>query len=210
MLLIKSTYITSPFLTNQIIMTDWFADLVLFENIYWIIAIVASGIFVVLIILTFIGGEVDDMGDVDAEIDADTGIGFQFLSFKNLIGFFTIFGWVGIACIEEGVSKPITVLISVACGLLMMFIMASVFYYLGKLNSSGSLQMKNAIHQVGEVYLTIGANRSSIGKVSVKVQGSLRELDAMTDENDNLEQNTIVTVSDITDNGILIVRKHNS
>ncbi|SDE43147.1 hypothetical protein [Ulvibacter litoralis] len=191
-------------------MAEWFADLIFFEKIYWLIAIVASGIFIVLLILTFIGGEVDDLGDVDAEIDADTGIGFQFLSFKNLVGFFTIFGWVGIACIDEGASRTITVLLSVVSGLLMMLVMASIFYYLGKLNSSGSLQMKNALHQVGEVYLTVGANKSTIGKISIKVQGGLRELDAMTNETEDLVQNTIVMVVDVTDNGILIVKKHHS
>lgn len=66
-------------------------------------------------------------GDVDVEIEGDTGIGFQFLSFKNLIGFLTIFGWSGIACIEGGLSKGLTVLISVICGLLMMLAMAGLF-----------------------------------------------------------------------------------
>ena len=58
--------------------------------------------------------------------------------------------------------------------------MATLFYYLGKLQSSGTLKLKNALNQVGEVYLTIGANRSKIGKVSITVQGTLRELEALT------------------------------
>src|SRR5690606_9324059 len=133
---------------------------------------------------------------------------FQFLSFKNLIGFFTIFGWTGIACLGEGFSKGLTIVISMVCGLLMMFIMASIFYYLGKLNSSGSLKIKNALNQVGEVYLTIGANRSRIGKVHIKIQGSVRELDALTDEAIDLHQGDIITVTEITGTGILIVNKH--
>lgn len=121
-------------------MNEWFAAFSTFEKIYWAITQIASGIFVVLMILTFLGGEFDDTGDVDSDIDGDAGIDFQFLSFKNLVGFFTIFGWTGIACINEGFSKGITILISIVCGLLMMAIMASVFYYLGKLNSSGTLK----------------------------------------------------------------------
>lgn len=191
-------------------MNEWFAAFETFEKVYWFIALIASGIFIVLMILTFLGGEFDDTGDVDADIDGDTGIDFQFLSFKNLIGFFTIFGWTGIASIQAGLSTGLVILISIVCGLLMMAIMASLFYYLGKLNSSGSLKMKNALNQVGEVYLTIGANRSRIGKVHINIQGGMRELEALTDETSDLHQGDIITVTEITGTGILIVNKHTS
>ncbi|GAB5474768.1 MAG: hypothetical protein Mars2KO_28670 [Maribacter sp.] len=188
-------------------MEEWFAALALFEKIYWGIALISSVIFVILLVMTLLGGDAEDFdgGDVDADIDGDTGIEFQFLSFKNLMGFFTIFGWSGIACLDSGLSTGLTVLISTICGLLMMFVMAALFYYLGKLQSSGTLRLKNALNQVGEVYLTIGANRASIGKVSVTVQGTLRELEALTDEDKDLVLGNVVRVKSITDNGILIV-----
>ncbi|MBT9187262.1 hypothetical protein [Zobellia russellii] len=187
-----------------------FEMMTLFEKIYWVTALVASVILIILLLLTFIGGEVDDIdGDVDADIDADTGIEFQFLSFKNLVGFFTLFGWSGIACLDAGMSKGITVLISLICGLLMMLAMASLFYYLGKLQSSGTLKLKNALNQIGEVYLTIGANRKSIGKVSINVQGTLRELEALTNANEDLVQGNVVIVKEVTANGILIVEPLN-
>jgi len=188
-----------------------FEMMTLFEKIYWAIAVIGSIILVILLVMTFIGGELDDVdGDVDTEIDGDTGIEFQFLSFKNLVGFFTIFGWSGIACLDNGLSNGLTVVISFICGLLMMFAMASLFYYLGKLQSSGTLRLKNALRQVGEVYLTIGANRGSIGKVSINVQGTLRELEALTDENKDLVQGNVVIVKEVTANGILIVELLNT
>lgn len=189
-------------------MNEWFAAFEPFEKVYWSIALIASGIFIVLIILTFVGGDFNDTGDVDADIDGDTGIDFQFLSFKNLIGFFTIFGWTGIACIDAGLSTTLVIVISIVCGLLMMAVMASLFYYLGKLNSSGSLKIENALNQIGEVYLTIGANRSRIGKVHINIQGGMRELDALTDEAYDLHQGDVISVSQITGTGILIVNKH--
>lgn len=187
-------------------MEQWFETLSLFEKVYWAVALISSAIFVVLIILTLVGGDADDLGgDVDTDIEGDTGIGFQFLSFKNLMGFFTIFGWSGISCLDNGLSTGVTVVISVVCGLLMMTAMAALFYYLAKLQSSGTLKLKNALNQIGEVYLTIGANRSSIGKVSINVQGTLRELEALTDEAQDLNQTNVVRVKEVTDNGILIV-----
>lgn len=186
-------------------METWFEALTLFQKIYWIVAVAGSAILLILIVMTLMGGDVDDMGDVDADIDGDTGVGFQFLSFKNLMGFLTIFGWSGISCIDNGLSTGLTIVISVFCGLLMMSAMAALFYYLSKLQSSGTLKLKNAKDQIGEVYLTVGAKRSRIGKVSVNVQGTLRELQALTDEKQDLVQGNVVKVHDVTDTGILIV-----
>ncbi len=57
----------------------------LFEKIYWVIAVVGSIILVILLIMTFIGGELDDIeGDVDTKIDGDTGIEFQFYPLRTL------------------------------------------------------------------------------------------------------------------------------
>jgi hypothetical protein len=52
----------------------------------------------------------------------------------------------------------------------------------------------------------VGINRSSIGKVSINVQGTLRELEALTDEKNDLVQGNVVKVNEVTDNGILIVQ----
>ncbi|MDB9781724.1 hypothetical protein OAE07_00450 [Winogradskyella sp.] len=179
-------------------MGEWFASLEFLPKIYWIIAITGSLIFCVVMLMAFIGGDTDDF-------DADVEAGFQFISFKNLIGFFTIFGWTGIACIDAGLSTPIILITSVISGLLMMVIMAALFYFISKLSDSGTLNYKNALDAIGEVYLTIGADRSRMGKVTLRVQGAMRELDALTDSLTPLKTGTIIKVVDVTSNGILIV-----
>lgn len=187
---------------------EWFSALDGFSQFFWIIALVGSLIFVFVIITTFVGMDGgDDFDGVDSEIDGDAGIGFQFITFKNLVGFFTIFGWIGIACINAGFSKPMSVIIALMCGLLMMTVMAAMFYGMRKLSDSGTLNYKNAIDAIGEVYLTIGANRSKMGKVSVRVQGTLRELEALSDSLSELKSGTIIQVVDVTSNGILIVEQ---
>ena len=187
---------------------EWFSTLGGFSQFFWIIALIGSIIFVFVIITTFLGMDGgDDFDGVDSEMDADGGIGFQFITFKNLVGFFTIFGWIGIACINAGLSKPLTVIIALFCGLIMMTIMAAMFYGMRKLTDSGTLIYKNAIGAVGEIYLTVGANRESMGKVSVRVQGTLRELEALSDSLSELKTGTIIQVVDVTSNGILIVEQ---
>lgn len=184
---------------------EWFTNLPSFLKTYWIITGVSTLMFLFVLISTMIGADTDDIGDIDTEVDADTGAGFQFFTFKNLVAFFTIFGWSGIASIDTGNSNAITILISLVCGLAMMFVMAALFYYISKLTSSGTLKMQNALNSIGEVYLTVGANRSKIGKVQIKVQGSLRELDALTDFDEDLTQGKVIKVIEVTNNGILII-----
>ena len=187
---------------------EWFSALDGFSQFFWIIALTGSLIFIFVIITTFMGMDGgDDFDDVDAEVDGDAGIGFQFITFKNLVGFFTIFGWIGIACINSGFSKPVSVIVALGCGLLMMSVMAAMFYGMRKLSDSGTLKYKNAINAIGEVYLTIGANRTKMGKVSVRVQGTLRELEALSDSLSELKSGTIIKVVDVTSNGILIVEQ---
>ncbi len=189
-------------------MMDWFSNLEALPKIYWSVALVGSLVFLVVMAMAFLGGDADDIGDLDADMDADIGAGFQFISFKNLVGFFTIFGWSGIACLDAGLGTVLTVIISVVCGLLMMLVMATLFYFIYKLSDSGTLDYKNAIDAVGEVYLTIGADRSKIGKVSVTIQGTMREMDAMTDAFTDLKSGTVIKVVDVTPNGILIVAQN--
>jgi len=187
---------------------DWWPGLGALEKVYWMIAIPFSVIFILQTIMTFFIGDVHDVdsgGDVDASIDGDHGIDFQFLSLKNLVAFFTIFAWTGIACVNSGLSVTLTIILSIAAGLLMMVIMASLIYFMWKLTDDGSLRLVNAKGKIGTVYLTIPPNRSGMGKVQVSVQG-LRTLDAMTDHDEELKTGSIIEVVDIFNNEILIVK----
>ena len=189
-------------------MNDFFEGMTSLEQTYWIIAILGSSIFVVIFALTFIGvGDTDmeaDISDINAD---DGGVGFQFFTFKNVIAFFTIFGWTGIVCIDNQMSSTATIIISIIAGLMMMVLTSLLFYWMGKMAESGTLRIKNAIGVVGEVYLPIGANRSEIGKIQIKVQGSLRELEAITDANEELKTNTLIKVLKVVSDELLLVEK---
>ncbi len=190
--------------------SNWWTDMNLVEQVFWAIAILFSLFFVIQTVLTFLGGDVDDIevdGDADAAIDGDGGIDFQFISIKNLIAFFTIFGWTGIICLHSGISPGVSTAIATVAGLIMMFIMASIMYFLGKLVEDGSLKMKNAIGKSGSVYLPIPAKRAAMGKVQIQVQG-LRTLDAVTDNETDIPTGAIVEVVEILNNQILIVKSN--
>lgn len=183
-------------------------SLMLIEKIYWCIAIPFSVLFIIQIILTFFGGDMDGIeadGDSDVSIESDHGIDFQFITLKNLVAFFTIFGWTGIACLDGGLSVGKSVLISAIAGFVMMAIMASIVYFMGKLSDDGTLRLKSAIGKVGSVYLTIPAKRGGMGQVQVKVQG-LQTLDAMTDSEEDIKTGAVIEIVEILNDEILVVK----
>ena len=151
--------------------------------------------------------DIDAELDVDAEVDTDTGMGFQFFTLKNLIAFFTIFSWTGLASIQAGNSNGVTIIISIVAGLIMMTIMASIFYFMGKLAHSGTLNMNNAIGQIGTVYLPIPAKRGQMGQIQINIQGGMRTLQALTDDDADLSVGTVVEVKSVVSENVLIVTK---
>jgi membrane protein implicated in regulation of membrane protease activity len=181
-----------------------------FSKIYWIITIPATVGFIIQMITTLVGGELEtDVGAIDAEIDADMGVGFQFFTIKNTVAFFTVFGWTGLGCIDAGLNPFLTVFISAIAGTVMVVILSSLFYFMSNMSENGTLQLKNAVGRIGEVYLTIPKNQEGYGKVQIKVQGSLRELEAMTNEIEDLNSGSLVKVLDIINNQFLLVKKIN-
>ena len=184
--------------------STWWEGLSLVLKIYWCMAVPFTLFFILQLIFSFIGADSpDDLPD--SEIESDHGIPFQFLTLKNLIGFFTIFSWTGIACVDAGYSNGITLLISTLAGICMMGIMAGIFYLISRAGADGTMKINNAIGQVGEVYLTIQPNREGGGKIQVKVSGSLRTLDAVTDEEQVIANGKAVKVTGVLGNNILLV-----
>lgn len=189
-------------------MSDWWLTLTIAQKIFWCIAIPFSLLFLVQTILTFTGlgaDDVDASGDSDALVHGDTGIDFQFLTLKNLIAFFTIFGWTGVVCLGSGMKLFPTVAIAFFAGLVMMVIMASLIFGMGKLSDDGTLKIKNAIGKSGTVYLPIPPKRGGTGQVQVKVQG-LQTLDAMTDDLTGFNTGQVVEVIEVLKGDILLVR----
>src|SRR5690554_600496 len=193
-------------------MQELFKGLTLYEQTYWIIAIIGSLILGIILVMTFVGGDMDSDMAADATVfEADDGgVGFQFFTFKNLVAFFTIFGWTGVVASGYGLSNTTTLTISIIAGLLMMVATSSLFYFMSRLAQDSTLKIKNAIGTVGEVYLPIGPNRSKMGKVQVSVQGALRELEALTDENKTLPTGTVVKVIDIVSAELVLVEIHSN
>lgn len=185
---------------------NW-ADYTMIEKIYWIIAIPSTALFLVFLIMSVLGGAEAD-GEFDSDGDgADGGdIGFQFISLKSLLGFFTVFGWAGLAALEAGQNDTMSIIIAALAGLAMMAMVAALLFFMSKVTDDGTLVMSNAINHMGEVYLTIPPRRTGFGKVQIRIQGRLHELEAVTDDEESIPTGRIITVTSVENNEILIVK----
>ena len=189
--------------------TTWWSEKILLEQIFWGLAIPASAVLTILLITTFLGFDSDmDIG-VDDGVEIDGGAGFQFFTFKNLVGFFTIFGWVGLGCVASGFSEFTSVGIAFVSGIVMMASMASIFYFMSKMTEDGTMVITSSIGRLAEAYMPIPADGLGIGRVQINIQGGIREMEAMTHDNTTLPTGTVVRVLDIIDGHILLVTKHN-
>ena len=202
---------------NKRAMTDWWASIDWFERVYWIIAVPFSVVFLFQLILSFAGadgiGDADFDGDLGGDLaDSDSiddggGTGFQIFTIRNFVTFLTIFGWSGITFIHNNASPLVTTIGSFSLGLVAMFMVAGLFYFFGRMVESGTMDLKHAIGTTGEVYLPIKAKRANMGRVQVNIQGSLREMSALTDEEEDLKTGTVIKVVEIINDNILLVKK---
>ena len=199
-------------------MSEWWGNMMMFERIFWYIAIPFTVLFFIQLVLTFTGmggedtggefgdGGADLDGDGDADGDGGDGGGFRIFTVKNFITFFTVFGWSGITLHNAGAGEYLVLLGSLLIAVAVMLLVALLFVSITRLAQSGTMDLKGAKGRSGEVYIPIPAGRSGRGKISITLQGALREIDAVT-EGEALPRGTAVRVVDITGNGVLLVEK---
>lgn len=186
--------------------SSWWQGMDFFAKTFWAFALLFSLLFLIQLVMSFAGGDGDgSTGDADDAIGDDDGVGYQFFTIKNMIAFFTFFGWTGVAGINGGLGKGLTIALAVAAGVIIMLIMAFLFRSMSRLKQSGTLQIKNAVGLVAETYLFIPANRGGFGKVHIKVQGSLHELQAITDDTEQIATGKLVKVIAVVNDSVLVV-----
>lgn len=188
-------------------MNNWWTSLDTFEQTIWIITIPVSVIFVLQMILTFLG--MDSNSDLDADFDGDMNMEhgsapFQLFTFRNFTNFLLGFGWT-VICFKNVISNQgLLILLGVIVGCALVIAVMYIFISMSKLSQQGNMDIQNAIDQTGEVYLTIPAKKAGLGKVHIKIQGTLRELDAIT-LGDKIPTGSQVKILSVTKNNLLLV-----
>lgn len=189
-------------------MSEWFKELSMFQKILWYIAVPSTVLCALQIILMMLGiGESEDP-DVDVDIDGNDDMfvpmNFKILTIKNIIFFLTIFSWGTLMGIDKELGIPVSLLIGIISGIVVVGGLTAVMNLAkNKLVEDGTMDIKNAVGLIGNVYLKIPKNSEGIGKIQIIVQGSLRELDAIT-RGDEIVTGEEIIVSDIIDDKVVV------
>ena len=177
-------------------------------KVYWIIAVPTTAIFLILLILSFLGADVDHPDSIDIHdggVGGTDGFGGFLINVKSILSFLMMFGWAGIISLGFKLSTVSTLIIAIITGLVTLILVAGLLYLVTRLSYDGTLNVENAIGKTGDVILHIPAKKIGFGQVQVNVQGALRTLDAVTEEAEEIKSGTKVLVVDVMDNNILLV-----
>lgn len=176
---------------------------------FWYIAIPTSLIFILQTALSFIGSETSGIPEFDSDIDAspESDSHFQYFSLRNLINFLIGFSWTGIAFYPVISFLPLLIIMSMGVGIGFVYLYFFLIKQLLKLTENNKFKIQSILFKNGEVYLTIPPNRTGKGKILISSNGAIHELEAMTDNEQEIPNNAQITVVDIEEGNILIVEE---
>lgn len=179
-------------------------------QVFWIIAAVSSLVFVIQTVITFMGmgTDVDFDADLASGVDGLDGDSFAgFFSFRNLINFLLGYGWTGALLADSIESRGLLQLIAIGVGIVFVIAFLIMFRLLMKLAHDGSFRIADCVGLTASVYLRIPASRSDKGKVQVSVNGSVHEIDAITDDSELIPTGGNVKILAVVADDTLLVER---
>lgn len=195
------------------VLSEWFNQLDPVLKMYWGIAIFASIVVLIQMVMSFAGTGDVDTGDADVGFDADTDASadsmdnagtMHLLSIRNVFYFLLGFGWAGISLWNTIPDRTILGVVAALVGCLFVALFLFLFRQMMKLQSNGAFDINDSVGRVCDVYLRIPANKKGLGKVQISFNGSVQELDART-EGEQISSGTKVRVVRVIDSKVLEV-----
>ena len=165
-------------------MIEWYKTLSVLEQVYFWLGIVATVFLIIQIIMLFFttfGCDVDIDGDGDIDVDTDSGV--SIFTVKSITAFFAVGCWAGLLtcalCADN--LQWVSVISAIVGGAAAMAVVVLLMRAMLKLQSNGAFQPEKLVGKSATVYVSIPAERSGRGKITLTAQGKFMELDAMTD-----------------------------
>ena len=131
---------------------------------------------------------------------------FRLLTMQGLMAFFLMAGLAGLALHRgSALGWIISALGAFLVGLATMVLVAKIFQWALRLQSSGNVSIWQAIGETGTVYLGISGQEP--GQVQICIQNHLKVVDAITADQQPIETGERVFVIDVVNDKTLVVRK---
>ena len=124
---------------------------------------------------------------------------------RGIVAFFAMGGWAGIAALSVGIRSIWAINIALAAGVAALLIASAVIRFALRMQSSGNIDLRNAMAGTAEVYITIPPARSGVGKITMTLQERFVELEAVTDSESALKPRMIVEIVGLRDRDCLVV-----
>ncbi len=185
-------------------MIEWWNGLMLAQQIFALVGIGATVLLVIQMAMLIFGFGDDSDADVD-DVDGDIGDGdgLALFTVKGIVAMLCITGWTGVVFLGTEMNPALAYVLAFLCGFATLVIMAYVMKAISRLQSSGNIEIGNAIGKVGQVYIPIKPNGS--GKVNVTVQGQYSEFTAITTAHETLATGSYVRIVAVDEAGTLVV-----
>jgi membrane protein implicated in regulation of membrane protease activity len=189
------------------------------DRIFLISTLLGGALFVARLALNLIGhhgefgdGGVDvghaDIGGMSHDIGAHgTESSFRLLSVQGLTAFFLMFGLMGLALHRGSRVGEVTAIFGAfLVGVATMALMAKLAQMMQHLQSSGNVDIGQAVGCSGVVYLHIPAGGGT-GQVQIDVMNHLMVLDAMAEDKQEIKTGERVEVVEVIAGNVLVVKK---
>ena len=192
----------------------WWESLTSFQQIMFVIAVSSSAVMLIFLVLMLIGVDGSDFDGVDApDLDVDflndeplSGIGgLRIVTLKGVLAFLSIGAWTAYLFVD--LLGPIfSSLIGVVLGFVAAFLQALAYRAMMRLESSGNIDYNNAVGKTGTVYMRVPKLKSGKGKVTLVIQERYAEIDAVTEEEEDILPKTSIVVIGLLDPTTLIIK----
>lgn len=176
-------------------------------------ALAGTGVFLLLLVLMFVGADGADGldGDPGAALDgADSSGAFEILSVQGISAFLMGFGWVGIGGMFGAEWAPQTCMgAGVVGGISMVWLLGSLLNVVRGLESSGNISIAQAVGRTGEVYANIPERGAGQGQIRLVLSKRQRTYNAVS-VGPELPTRQRVVVLEVNDDNSLTVGPESS
>jgi len=191
--------------------TSWWEAMTGLQQVFSFMAIPATVILLIQIVMLLIGlGGEQDM-DADGEIDDGSADGYEhdglkLITVRGLVAFFAVGGWLGIAMIDAGLHPAVASLIALIGGFGALLLVAAILKWASRLQDDGNVNYDNAVGMTGEVYIAVPPNFTGKGKINVTVQNRYIEADAVSGHTEPLKHGAAVKIVGLSDPNTFLIK----
>lgn len=178
----------------------------IYSRVFLGIAAISTLLFVIKLLLMFIGGDVDT--DIDTGTDfhhINSGNAFVLLSVETVLAFLMGFGWAGLAVKNDWHGgNAFSMLIAAGFGFAMMVFMAFLMMQIKKLNKTPKYDIYDCIGTIGTAYTELKPER--IGQVQIVMAGQLKVLNAINKSKEIISSFSQIMVTNVENNMLIVSR----